>query len=55
MLCPSSRGYLFLPELYIDTKKESYKALNFRRYNIFTVIAAIFIDASQKLISWVSR
>ncbi|XP_045162127.2 prostamide/prostaglandin F synthase-like [Mercenaria mercenaria] len=32
----------FKGELYIDTKKEAYKALGFRRLNIFSVLPSIF-------------
>ncbi|XP_060590204.1 prostamide/prostaglandin F synthase-like [Ruditapes philippinarum] len=36
------KGEYFKGELYIDTKKEAYKALGFRRLNIFSVFPSIF-------------
>lgn len=36
------KGEYFKGELYIDTKKEAYKALGFRRLNIFSVLPSIF-------------
>ncbi|XP_064642518.1 prostamide/prostaglandin F synthase-like [Lineus longissimus] len=48
-------GKFFDGELYIDMKKESFKTLNFRRYNIFTVIKAIFTDPAKKLLAWANN
>lgn len=36
------RGQFFAGELFIDTKKETYKLMGFRRLNFFSIFPAIF-------------
>ena len=45
------KGGYFTGDLYIDTKKQCYKDMGFRRLNIFTVFPAIFSKASRNAMS----
>lgn len=42
------KGGFFSGELYIDTKKQCYKDLGFRRLNIFSGIGAIFAKTTRE-------
>lgn len=45
------KGAYFNGDLYIDTKKQCYKDLGFRRLNIFSVFPAVFSKASRSAMS----
>lgn len=42
------KGEFFSGELYIDTKKQAYKALGFRRLNIFNVLPSILSKKARE-------
>lgn len=45
------KGEYFKGDLYIDTKKQCYKDLGFRRLNIFSVFPSILSKASRNALS----
>lgn len=45
------KGEFFKGELFIDTKQQCYKALGFRRMNIFNVFPSIFSKSSRNAMS----
>lgn len=49
------QGKFFDGDLYIDTKKETYQSLGFKRYGIFSGIASIFSSISRRANQEVKR
>ncbi|XP_070207988.1 prostamide/prostaglandin F synthase-like [Littorina saxatilis] len=41
------QGHFFDGELYVDTKKETYKLLGFKRFNFLSIFPAIFSKVSR--------
>jgi len=41
------KGQFFAGDLYIDTKKETYKLLGFKRLNFFSIFPAIFSKVAR--------
>lgn len=43
------KGNFFSGDLFIDTKKQSYKALGFKRLNIFNIFPSVFGKKAREL------
>nr|CAD7396498.1 unnamed protein product [Timema poppensis] len=44
-------GKYFAGDLYVDTLKQAYKAMEFKRFNIFSILTALFTKESREAIS----
>jgi prostamide/prostaglandin F2alpha synthase len=55
VIFPSIDGFDAFLELFIDTEKKTYNGLGFKRFNWFSVIAALFTKVSRDAISRVSN
>nr|CAD7437642.1 unnamed protein product [Timema bartmani] len=44
-------GKYFAGDLYVDVLKQAYKAMEFKRFNIFSILTALFTKESREAIS----
>ena len=42
---------LYLSELYIDTKKQTYAAIGYKRYSLWSVLAAVFSKKAREALA----